>query len=311
MRIAYTVAFVSLLVTAGVGCERSSVDTPAEPRRAYTGEASLSRADGDGVGYLDQYCEGEGPAWVNVLPPRRAGQSFTPSSPSKHDCGCNFLVGVEVALTPASNRGPSDVVLSIINIPGDTLAMVVAEVQRGFDGWFRFDLPGDGIRITAGERLLIGLRDDRNAFGWRYSTAGCYTGGTKYGPGSCDLPEFGGNRCPEKGDDFFFRTYCDYPPEVYSLRELAAQTSALVTHAGIARSLRAKLDNASSALEDCDRELIVVRRALEAYIRELEALPPSAVDPDTADFLAQSARSVLGLIQTNERLSEPHDPIQQ
>lgn len=310
MRIEYTVAFISLLVLASVGCERSTVGTPAEPRRAYTGDVSLSRADVDGVGYVDQFCEGEGPAWTNILPPRRAGQSFTPSIPSKHDCGCNFLVGVEVALTHASNHGPSDLTLSIINIPGDTVATVVAEVQRGFEGWFRIDLPGDGIRITAGEPLLIGLQDERNAFGWRYSGDGCYAGGMKYGPGNCDPPEFGGNRCPQKGKDFFFRTYCDYPPEVYSLRELNAQTSALVMHKGIARSLKAKLYNVSNALEDCDQELIVARRVLEAYIHELEALPQSVVDPHAADFLTESAHSILGLIQTNERPSKAHDQIQ-
>ena len=298
MRIGYAVAIISVLVLAEVGCEGSAVNTPGELPGTPPGDLSLSRVDrgADVGGYLDQYCEGEGPAWTTILPARRTGQSFTPSSPSKHDCGCNFLVGVEVALTHASNQGPDSLTLYVIDFPGDTLTMVTDYVKRGFEGWFHFDLPGGGIRVPAGERLLLRLHDSpRMAFGWRYVGGNCYPGGDQY-EGDCGDHVFGGDYC-RSGKDFLFRTYCDYPPEVYNLRELTAQTAALVTHKGAASSLKAKLDNVRGALEDCDRKPVVAKQALGAYIHELDALPPSIVDPLDADFLVESAHLILELIQ--------------
>jgi hypothetical protein len=214
-------------------------------------------------------------------------------------------VGVDVGLvTGNAGRGGDTVTLFVIDLEGVVLATVSEYIHEGFNGFFYFDLPGDGIRITAGEPLLLRLNDTgKVVFGWQYVGGDCYADGTRYKGGNCELPEFGGNLC-RQGKDYLFRTYCDYPPEIYQIRELIAQSSRFVAHAGIANSLLAKLNNARRGLEDCDRKSVVAGRALGAYIHEVEALPSAVIDPVDADVLVESARLILEVIQMDEWASK-------
>jgi hypothetical protein len=311
---AVTVVAVLMLgfaVLAEVGCDTLSLTTSDEVLRTSPSNLPQLSADQGArmSGYLDQYCEGsEDTGWINVQRGTLMGQKVTPQVGSKNDCGCNFLVGVEVGLVTGNpRRGGDTVTLFVIDFSGEVLAEVSEYIEEGFDGFYYFDLPGEGIRIAAGEPLLLRLNDTgKVVFGWEYESHDCYPNGSRYGAGNCGIPDFGGGLC-RQGRDQLFRTYCDDPPEVYQLRELISQTDRLVTHQGIANSLLKKLENIRRTLETCDRKLVVARRALVAYVNDVEALPSSKIHPADAVTLIELARLILDVVEMSERPWSPSE----
>lgn len=158
------------------------------------------------VALLTTFCFGQGtldqennPPWTgaatNIAPENQVSQIFTPTLP--------VLVGVEVALmTGNSGRGGDQVTLSILGATGVTMASSSANVPEGFDGFWRFDLPGGGLSVTPGQPFMIRLRDTgKIVFWWKYKNGNTYPAGQAYFYGSV----FSDN-------DFYFKTYGSTAP---------------------------------------------------------------------------------------------------
>lgn len=154
-----------------------------------------------GVALLTTVCYGQetldqvnNPAWTggatNIAPANKVSQIFVPSLPC--------LVGVEVALrTGNPGRGRDQVTLKILRAGGQELTSTSASIPEGFDGFWRFNLPGGGISVTPGQPITILLQDTgKIVFWWKYKNGNPYPAGPSYFYGS----PFGDN-------DFFFKTY--------------------------------------------------------------------------------------------------------
>lgn len=139
-----------------------------------------------GQGTLDQE---NNPVWqggaTNFVPENEVSQTFTPTLP--------YLVGVETALTTGNPGQGGDVVtLTVIGSAGQ--ASTSAFIPEGFEGFWRFDLPG--FELTPGETPTMILKDTgKVTFFWMYAS-------DTYLPGQAF---FGGG--PFDDHDFLFRTY--------------------------------------------------------------------------------------------------------
>ncbi|MFI7548053.1 fibronectin type III domain-containing protein [Actinoplanes sp. NPDC049599] len=134
------------------------------------------------------------PAWsgaaVNIVPANRDQQVVVPTR--------RRLRAVEVALVNGNPQyGGDQVTLTVSDATGAVLLKTTAAVPPGFDGFWRFDVPGDGAAVTVGAPLTLTLQDTgRNAFWWKYQGGDSYPAGTAYFAGQV----FHDN-------DFLFRTY--------------------------------------------------------------------------------------------------------
>src|SRR5271157_2901290 len=133
------------------------------------------------------------PAWTgaatNIAPGNKISQTFVPS--------LSCLIAVEAGLkTGNSGRGGDQVTAQILNQGGAVLASVSANVQEGYEGYWRFDLP-DGLSVTPGQPLTIRLQDTgKIVFWWKYVGGNPYPVGQAYFYGS-----------PFQDNDFLFKTY--------------------------------------------------------------------------------------------------------
>jgi microsomal dipeptidase-like Zn-dependent dipeptidase len=134
------------------------------------------------------------PTWTggatNISPTNKVSQIFMPSLPC--------LVGVEVALkTGNRGRGGDQVTLKILGGGGQQLSSTSANIPEGFDGFWRFNLPGGGISVTPGKPVTVLLQDTgKTVFWWKYNSGNPYPAGPSYFYGS-----------PFSNNDFFFKTY--------------------------------------------------------------------------------------------------------
>jgi hypothetical protein len=102
--------------------------------------------------------------WTNIVPPNHTGQSFIAKDPT--------LSAIEVALVTTDNKiADKDVVtLKILSADGRELIRLSRALNAGFNGWLRFDLPGQGLKVVPSEKLIIRLEDTgKVVFGWKYS----------------------------------------------------------------------------------------------------------------------------------------------
>ncbi len=154
-----------------------------------------------GVLLLTPVCYGQetldqanNPTWTggatNIAPANKVSQIFVPSLPC--------LVGVEVALkTGNRGRGGDQVTLKILGGGGQQLSSTSANIPEGFDGFWRFNLPGGGISVTPGKPVTVLLQDTgKTVFWWKYNSGNPYPAGPSYFYGS-----------PFSNNDFFFKTY--------------------------------------------------------------------------------------------------------
>jgi hypothetical protein len=97
-------------------------------------------------------------AWTNLV--NDAEQSFTPSLPR--------LLGVEVELVVA-NPGPADdeLTLTVMDMKGQTLAVVTQTVQASDCEHTLFVIPKDGIDVIPGQAYRLKLSGE-TLFGWKY-----------------------------------------------------------------------------------------------------------------------------------------------
>jgi DNA-binding beta-propeller fold protein YncE len=134
------------------------------------------------------------PDWTggatNFVPVNQVSQTFVPSLP--------YLRVVEVALmTGNPGQGDDQVTLKILGFGNQELTSITANIPEGFDGFWRFNLPGEGISVTPGEPITILLQDTgKVTFWWKYNTGNPYLAGQAYVYGS-----------PFNNFDFFFKTY--------------------------------------------------------------------------------------------------------
>jgi microsomal dipeptidase-like Zn-dependent dipeptidase len=154
-----------------------------------------------GVLLLTTVCYGQetldqanNPTWTggatNIAPANKVSQIFVPSLPC--------LGGVEVALkTGNRGRGGDQVTLKILGADGRQLSSTSANIPEGFDGFWRFNLPGGGISVTPGKPITILLQDTgKTVFWWKYKNGNPYPAGPSSFYGS-----------PYGDNDFFFKTY--------------------------------------------------------------------------------------------------------
>jgi fibronectin type III domain protein len=133
-------------------------------------------------------------AWTggatNIVPANRVRQVVVPSRPR--------LRAVEVALmTGNPGYGGDQVTLTVLAVDGAVLVKTSAAIPQGFDGFWRFELPGSGTAVIPDEPLTLLLEDTgRNAFWWKYTGGNPYPAGPAY---------FGDNIFGD--NDFLFRTY--------------------------------------------------------------------------------------------------------
>jgi hypothetical protein len=144
------------------------------------------------------------PAWtggaVNFVPANKVSQIVVPSLPC--------LVGVEVALKTGNHgRGGDKVTLMILGGGGLLPSSISANIPEGFDGFWRFNLPGGGISVTPGKPITILLQDTgKNIFWWKYKNGNPYPAGPSSFHGS-----------PFHDNDFFFKTYGKKNCQFFSL----------------------------------------------------------------------------------------------
>lgn len=101
--------------------------------------------------------------WTNIIPPNRTGQSFIAKSPT--------LLSIEVALLTTGNKtaGKETVTMKILSEDGQVLTKVSKTVDVGFNSWLRFEVPGQGLKVVPGQKLVIRLEDTgKLVFGWKY-----------------------------------------------------------------------------------------------------------------------------------------------
>lgn len=178
--------------------------------KRFTGVRSIA-AIIIGVLLLTTVCYGQetldqtnNPTWtggaVNIVPVNKVSQTFVPSLPC--------LVGIEVALkTGNRGRGGDKVTLKILGGSGQQLSSASANIPEGFEGFWRFNLPGGGISVTPGQPITILLQDtNKNVFWWKYKNGNPYPAGSSHFYGALF-----------RDNDFFFRTYGKNTCQSFSL----------------------------------------------------------------------------------------------
>jgi microsomal dipeptidase-like Zn-dependent dipeptidase len=134
------------------------------------------------------------PVWaggaVNIGPANNVSQTIVPTIPC--------LTAVEVALkTGNRGRGGDRITLKVLDGNGHLLTSASADVQDGFEGYWRFTLAGGGIGVPPGQPLTLLLQDtSKNVFWWKYRDGNPYPRG---------LASFHGKSFAD--NDFYFRTY--------------------------------------------------------------------------------------------------------
>ncbi|HEU0173588.1 MAG TPA: hypothetical protein VFV58_04945 [Blastocatellia bacterium] len=101
--------------------------------------------------------------WTNIIPQNHTGQSFIVKNQT--------LSSIEVALLTTGNNvaGKDTITMKLLSNDGRALIKRSRRLNVGFDGWLRFDAPGQGLKVTPGEKLIIRLEDTGKViFGWKY-----------------------------------------------------------------------------------------------------------------------------------------------
>lgn len=150
---------------------------------------------------------------VNIAPVNNVSQTFIPTLPC--------LVAVEIGLqTGNPGRGGDQVTLTILGARRQRLAFITASIPEGFDGFWRFTLPGRGISVTPGQPLTLLVQDTgKIVFWWKYMHGNPYPAGQAYF-----------YNAPFHDNDFYFQTYGlniagpTQVPEVIGLKEATAAT---------------------------------------------------------------------------------------
>lgn len=131
------------------------------------------------------------PRWtggaVNIAPANQVSQSFVPSR--------SCLAAVEVGLkTGNPGRGGDQVTLKILGSNNQLLASTSASIPEGFDGFWRFNLPGGGVNVTPGQTITMKIEDtNKIVFFWKYQGNNSYAAGQAFFYGSTN--------------DMLFKTY--------------------------------------------------------------------------------------------------------
>jgi len=144
--------------------------------------------------FIDQVNDPPDPSWsggINILPETGTGQSFVTQYP--------VLVAVEVNIYTLA--GPpvedSDIITMRVLYKGKELLTAVSQfVEKGFNGWLRFEMPEGGIYVGEGADLLIMIEGtEANVFGWKRD-GNTYPAGTAWSHDEAS-----------QNADFLFRTY--------------------------------------------------------------------------------------------------------
>ena len=126
--------------------------------------------------------------WTNITPPNRTGQIFIAKN--------STISSIEVALLTTGNKvaDKDTITMKILSEDGGVLTKVSKTIDVGFNGWLRFEVPEQGLKVMPGQKLTIRLEDTgKVAFGWKY-------GGDEYPYGAAILV---GKE--DKKYDFLFR----------------------------------------------------------------------------------------------------------
>jgi Zinc dependent phospholipase C len=127
---------------------------------------------------------------VNITPANQVSQTFIPSRPC--------LLAVDVGLkTGNPGRGGDQVTLKIFDSNKKLLAPTSALIPEGFDGFWHFNLPSNGVTVTPGQPITLRLEDTgKTVFFWKYQGNNPYPSGQAFFYGS-----------PFGTYDFLFKTY--------------------------------------------------------------------------------------------------------
>lgn len=134
------------------------------------------------------------PPWkggaTNIIPANKVSQVFVPSLPC--------LTGLEVGLkTGNRGRGGDQVTLKVLGGNGQLIGSSTAAVPEGFDGFWRFSLPGGGVSVTPRQPVTLQLQDTgKTIFWWKYANGNPYAAGSAYFNGA-----------PFADNDFMFKSY--------------------------------------------------------------------------------------------------------
>jgi len=116
--------------------------------------------DGSEPGNEDPSWDG---GWTNIVPANHTGQTFIAKS------SIFWSVEVAVLTTPNTSAKTDTISMKIFSEVGQVLTKVSKTVDSGFDGWLRFEVPGGGLQVVPGQKLIIRLEDTgRVLFGWKY-----------------------------------------------------------------------------------------------------------------------------------------------
>ncbi|MCK5725033.1 MAG: hypothetical protein KAI84_21035, partial [Gammaproteobacteria bacterium] len=125
--------------------------------------------------------------WTNIVPSNHMGQSFFLKG--------SYLSAVEVGIiTGNPGKGGDSITMRILSEDKGILFNKSQYVSEGFNGWLRFDMPGESLSVTPCSNLIIELEDTgKVVFGWKYGS-NTYPNGSAINFGSYVTDE-----------DFFFR----------------------------------------------------------------------------------------------------------
>jgi len=105
-----------------------------------------------------------GGGWTNIVPSNHMGQSFFLKG--------SYLSAVEVGIITGNlGQGGDSITMRILSEDKRILFNKSQYVSEGFNGWLRFDMPGEGLSVTPCSNLIIELEDTgKVVFGWKYGS---------------------------------------------------------------------------------------------------------------------------------------------